>query len=373
MTALGAIVGGPFPPTVPCLPTVACPRPQDLVGGGAGLAAGVAAHAAVAVLQAVASGITQSAGWFVDQLLDLITSSTTPNTESSWLTAELSSMERVALLVVLPVLMVATIGPVLRQDGRRLARVWAVGLPIGVFAGMAAAQMTEWALAATDALCAVILGDHGRALGSQFQAAVAANSSGASPVIAQIILGTLMAVGAVLVWLELMLRSAGVYVATFFMPLALIGYVWPATVGVARRAVEVLVALILSKFVVLSAVSLGLSALGVHGVDAAFSGAAVLLMAAFAPFALLRLAPVVEAAAIGHLEGMSRRPGRAALRTATSAAGAATHPLTQLVMAGVSARRANDQGAAARPVVAQPLPHREADYPFPPPEEAPGA
>ena len=32
-----------------------------------------------------------------------------------------------------------------------------------------------------------------------------------------------------MVWLELVVRAAAIYVAVFFMPLALAGYVWPAT------------------------------------------------------------------------------------------------------------------------------------------------
>jgi hypothetical protein len=168
-----------------------------------------------------------------------------------------------------------------------------------------------------------------------------------------------------------MVRSAGVYVATFFMPLALIGYIWPATAGVARRAIEVLVSLILSKFVILASVSLGLAALTGGGIDATVSGAAVLLIAAFAPFALLRLAPVVEASAIAHLEGMARRPARAAARTATAAAAAPLHPVTQAVMSVAAGRRSGADGDGGglgpRAVTSQPIPWHPPDFPGPDP------
>jgi hypothetical protein len=55
--------------------------------------------------------------------------------------------------------------------------------------------------------------------------------------------------------------------------------------------------------------------------DTLMSGAALLVLAAFAPFALLKLIPMVEAGALGHLERLERRPIAAATRAATMVAG----------------------------------------------------
>lgn len=352
-----------------CLPGIYCPS-ADL-GVGSGLTNAISKQAASSVIDALSSGLTQAADWLVGHVLDLIQTSTAPRMGAAWFGPEMALMRQVAL-VVLPVLMAATIGPVLRQDGRRLFRVWGVGLPVAVLAGLAGAQIAGWGLAATDALCSMVAGSHSGKLAQQFTTAMAANALPGAPVFIQMIVAVLTLCGAVLVWLELMVRSAGVYVATFFMPLALVAYIWPVTAGAAKRAVEILASLILSKFVIVASVSLGLAALSGGGVDATVSGAAVLLIAAFAPFALLRLAPVVEASAIAHLEGMSRRPGRAAARTVTAAAGAPVHPVTQLVMstaggASMSPSR-RDGGLPARMVAAQPIPEAQADYRMGPPE-----
>ena len=59
------------------------------------------------------------------------------------------------------------------------------------------------------------------------------------------------------------MRAAAIYVAVFFMPLALACYVWPATTAIAKRTVELLAALILSKFVIVATLTLGVAAL--HG------------------------------------------------------------------------------------------------------------
>ncbi len=86
-----------------------------------------------------------------------------------------------------------------------------------------------------------------------------------------------------------------------------------------RRLVETLAALILSKFVIVAVLSLAAGALasgtagtGVHGAgfSSVLAGGALLLMATFVPFAILRMIPAVEAGAVGHLEGLRPAPRR---------------------------------------------------------------
>jgi hypothetical protein len=159
-----------------------------------------------------------------------------------------------------------------------------------------------------------------------------ARAMAAMPSFVQIAIAGLAATGALMVWLELVVRSAGVDVAVFFMPLAMVAYIWPATAGIAKRAVEILVALILSKFVIIASLSLGLTTITESGTGSILAGCGILLLAAFSPFVLFRMTPVVEAAAIAHMEGMSRRP----LRAAASAATFADQPAVQMVMGAAS-------------------------------------
>jgi hypothetical protein len=139
--------------------------------------------------------------------------------------------------------------------------------------------------------------------------------------------------GAVLVWIELLIRSAAVYVTVLFLPLALASLAWPAISHWCRRLVDTLVALILGKFVIVSVLSLaagslaGAGSTGGGGFSAVLGGAALLFLSAFAPWALFRLLPFLEAGAVGHLEGLSQRaqhtmtaPGRTLAHTAMQAA-----------------------------------------------------
>jgi hypothetical protein len=154
--------------------------------------------------------------------------------------------------------------------------------------------------------------------------AIAAVSSpgtvGAGTMLAITVMLVLLA-GALLIWIELLLRTSAIYVVVLFLPLAMSGLVWRATVSWTRRMIEILVALILSKFVIVVIIDLaaGMIVAG-DGIGTILQGATLLLLAACAPFALLRLIPLAEAGVIGHLEGMERRPVAVATRAATAVA-----------------------------------------------------
>ena len=101
---------------------------------------------------------------------------------------------------------------------------------------------------------------------------------------------------------------------------------------------------------------------------AVLGGAALLLLAAFAPWALFRLLPFLEAGAVAHLEGLSQRARRAAtvptrglaqtaLRAATSSAlGGGPGCFSVRVWVRVRAGPTGAAGSADRP--AGPLPDR---------------
>jgi hypothetical protein len=76
--------------------------------------------------------------------------------------------------------------------------------------------------------------------------------------------------------------------------------------------VEVIVALTLSKLVIVAALALAGGALASQeGFGTLIAGAGMLLLAAFAPFALFKLVPIASMAGIASLEGLSRRAPRA--------------------------------------------------------------
>ncbi len=100
------------------------------------------------------------------------------------------------------------------------------------------------------------------------------------------------------------------------LPLAFAALVWPARRTWAIRAVELLVALILSKFAIVAVLALGGAAMDQlgHSVTAPIVGLVLVVMGAFAPWAVLRLVPLAEvaSAAVGSLRGEAlQRPATA--------------------------------------------------------------
>ena len=106
------------------------------------------------------------------------------------------------------------------------------------------------------------------------------------------------AFAAFFVWLELLMRDAAIYVVALFMPMALAASIWPRWSGALRRTGELLVVVIGSKFVIVSIISLaaGLVAETDGAVEHILAAAALMLLACFAPFVLLKLVPFAEGA-----------------------------------------------------------------------------
>lgn len=329
-------------------------------GGIGGDVAGAAGAVAKGIVDVFVGYVADAATWLVAHIAAIAGLQTDPNLSAKWFGGAVRNAQVVLEATVVPLLLVATIGAVLRQDLRRLGRIWGVGLPVALVVGGAGSLLANYAMSVTDALTALVTGRHGMHVARALtHLSLGALTSGAPPLVATG-LYAIAIVGAVLVWLELLLRQSAIYIVMFFMPVALATYVWPASAAIARRAVQTLVALILSKFVIFTTISLGLAALsGPAPIDQQFAGAGILLLASFTPFALMKLAPIVEVAAIQHLEGMSRRPFLAAARVASTV----TSP-GSTVRNLVASRSADRPAGGTTPVSPQPLATRAPDYPI---------
>jgi hypothetical protein len=124
----------------------------------------------------------------------------------------------------------------------------------------------------------------------------------------------------------LIIRASLVYLLVAISPLGFAATLWPTARGFLRKTIEILIAVILSKFVICVALAIGTAALSgagtagepgagvAEGVGASVGslmvGAVLLGLAAFAPFVVVKLIPVAEAALVA--QGISRSPARTA-------------------------------------------------------------
>lgn len=274
-------------------------------------------YAANSAVDSVTSWVADTAQWILKRVINFIETSTTPSLDADWFTERYEFMIGLAALILVPMLIIATLRAVVTQDLGQLVRSFFVFLPVAILGTLAAVTITQALLSVTDAMSAAVARNIAGDVSGIFDSvgSTLSNSVGvanpALPSFAVFFGALLLIVGSFFVWLELLVRSAAVTVAVFFLPMILAGLVWPAAMRWTRRLIEILVALILSKFVVVAVISLATAALaepGQGGFASVMGGAALMLMAAFSPFALLKLMPMVEGAAIDHLRGTGRGP-----------------------------------------------------------------
>jgi hypothetical protein len=249
----------------------------------------------------------------VGQALD---ATTEVQLKGAWFSSHVVSMGELAGVLVLPLLLLAAGQAVLRQDASLLVRVVMVQLPLAALLSAAAIELVQLSLDWVDQASHWIAaaqshGDLKSVLSQVASSLTGQGSSGVAPMFVALLSEVVMAVGAFALFLELAVRGAAIYLAVLFLPLVIAGMVWPVTARFGRRLAETIAALVLSKLVMVAALSLAAGALGgglVHGEAApVVDGVALLLLAVFAPYALLRLLPFIEAGAVGHLDGAGRR------------------------------------------------------------------
>ncbi len=327
--------------------------PLCYAASAAGSIGGAVAGAGIdAVFNGLSQWVASGAQWLLSQIGNVLVSTTSIDLGADWFLKHYEVMTALAGVVVLPLLLVSTLQAIYRQNAGQLVRSFFVQLPLALLLGVVAVQIVILCLSATDALCAEVAGGSG----SDVHALLTGMSKGliiamADPGMATFVLllvGLLVAAAAFVLWLELLVRSAAVYVAVLFLPLAMATLVWPTVAHWCRRLVETLTALILSKFVIVATLSLAASAVGSGtagtgdagaGFASVLAGGALLVLATFVPFSILRLIPLVEAGAVGHLDGVRQR---------------AASGLTQLPMkAGSYALKRGQQASGAAKLLAQ--------------------
>ncbi|HUP68576.1 MAG TPA: type IV secretion system protein [Acidimicrobiales bacterium] len=331
---------------------------RDFVGGVAGwgfdrITAGIAAW----VLGALGS--------FIEGILGFLSTSARPDVQSVWFAgpdSPYASVRAIAGALMVAFALLGLVSGLLKGDAGGMARRIAVGLPLTVVAMVATTAVVAKGLALTDALSAEVLDPAGSDAAS-FLGAISSGASGTGGGFAVVVVALVGVVAGLVVWVELLVRSALVYLLVALSPLAFATTVWPATKGVARRLVELLVAVVVSKLVVCIALATGVAALAgavgegrgpdsagmAGGLGALIVGCAVLAMAAFSPFVVLRLMPLAEAAVVA--QGLSRAPMRGAT-SAMATYATATGGLSRLAgpaMSGATGRMGSAGGGTAGP------------------------
>ncbi|GAA1069770.1 hypothetical protein GCM10009641_88390 [Mycobacterium cookii] len=245
----------------------------------------------------LAQSMGNAAGWMFESVWRVFDSTTMVDVTSSQYTKVYNILFGVAVFVMLGFFMLQVIGGMLRREPAALSRA-ALGMAKSVLGSFVALTLLATALELTDQLSVGIVkaaGTNMEEMGDRIMLLVAGLSAislaapGAGAIVTIFIAGLAIG-GAVIVWISLLVRKALLLIAIVFAPIALAGASWDHTRGWIGRWAGFVLALILSK-VVLVVIFLLATAQVSAPIDSdlasasePIAGVVLMLMAAFAPY-----------------------------------------------------------------------------------------
>jgi hypothetical protein len=254
---------------------------SKLPSGAAGSAAQVGAGGAI-TLAGLTGWVGAGAVWVLHKAGSVIGSTTEPNVHAPFFEREYRRMTWLAVLLALPMLLLAVIEGLLRSNWEILVRAL-VAVPTAflitamavvlVGIGVTLSDLMGQAVAAGAQDDAKRFFDHAAiVLGVLLAVGGAASHvlAGHAPGSAHVIKGAplfLVAVGSLyaflaagLVLLELFMREVGIFATLLFVPIVMAARIWPRLSHWGRELAQGLVALILSKFVIVAILAFAASA-----------------------------------------------------------------------------------------------------------------
>ncbi|HWC41654.1 MAG TPA: hypothetical protein VHK02_06685 [Actinomycetota bacterium] len=323
---------------------------QAVTSAVTGAAQNVVSTAGDSALRSFTAAVASAGKWFLEKVGSLLQGTTSPDVvNADWFASQYRVMLALAVIIALPILLVSVAQSIVRADGMQAIRSAFVFLPLAAILSAVGPAMVQMLINVSDWMSAA-LGGNASADAQKFMtdagSALAGLGAGtvnpAAPVFGVLLGALIVTLGALSIWLELLLRAAAIYISVLFLPLALAAMIWPAGWRWCRRLIEFLIAIIFAKVFIVAIINLAAAGLARGGLGDKFegvlAGGALLLMAAFTPIALLKLIPLAEAAVVtaGHQ--------RAALRQATAGATALT--TSSSVVSGMIQTRFRTSAAA---------------------------
>src|SRR6266508_6624965 len=327
---------------------------RSVTGAVSGAAGNIASAAGDSALRSFTAAVSSAGNWFLQKVGSLINGTTSPDVvNAKWFSSQYRVMLALAVVLALPILLVSVAQSIVRVDAMQAIRSAFVFLPIAAIFSAVAPAIAQLLIDSSDWMSTAI--SHNATdsaqrfmtqTGSWLGAVGAGTINPAVPVFGVLLGAIVVVLGAFSIWLELLLRSAAIYVAVLFLPLGFAAMVWPAGWRWCRRLIEFLIAIIFAKVFIVAIIGMAAAGLGAGGLasfEGVLAGGALLLMAAFTPIALLRLIPLAEAAVV------TAGQQRAALRQATQGATAftSTSVVSQMIQSRFRSSGATAAGAGA--------------------------
>lgn len=302
------------------------------------------------IFEQVTTWTAEGATWLIGRVVVGIERTTTPDLTSKGFLAQYAKMAQIAALLGAAMLLFAILEAVAQSSWQVLAKAVFVNVPIAFLGTSAAFAVVQMLLLATDQMSHAVavathhhseeffktaisgLGEAGAeaggavsgAGGGHIQETAGEGVGGAAvPLFVTFLAAIIAAFAAFFVWIEMLMRDAAVYVVGLFMPISMATFISPRWSGILRRTCELLVVVIGSKFVIVSIIALAAALVSEDGapVEHLLAASALLLLACFAPFVLIRFVLSTEGAmSAAYSRRSASGGGRAGLQLAREAA-----------------------------------------------------
>lgn len=353
----------------------------DVIGGAAEFASDPVGVASSGIADQITSWVIDGAVWFIGRLGNFVDETTQVQLSSAWFADQYAQTARIGGSLVLGIFVLATAMAIVRRDTTELALV--PPRVIGSFIWTAlAVPMVAVAIVITDGFTEAIAGsmadDTTEGLTGLASGLQALTGPGGPPVLIAGLLGVLAVVGTVVAWLWLQLRAVGIYLALAFLPILFAVMPWRPARSWAPKITLLLLALLISKPVVVTAMALGVAAVGAAAgtgseqagdvVSRVTAGAFMLLAAGLVPLFLLSFVPGAAPAA----EAVSGTR-QAVARTQSSAASTVRNVMHHRSQAHAARPSAWDSKDFRHPVPVQPVHQPTPPPPRPGPAPVPAA
>lgn len=291
--AAGGAVGGVIKQGAGAVQSLIC---GSSGGGGGALStlarAAVGAARAAAVFDLAAKWMIAAAQKLTGAIVAMIDQSTSPQLSATWFQRSFGPLAALGAALALLVTLIALTSAAARRDPSALAATLAGVLRAGVGTGLLIA-LTTLALQVSDGISADVIGHAHQSFWSEVTHAWGSSGFGGfgSSALAML-MAVIQIVTGVIVWIELAVRNAAIYLAVLFLPVALAASIWPSLSGWTGRLTRLLFLFVILKPVTVIVLAFaGNAALAGLTLSGGFAPAAGTIIAAVTIFALAALAP----------------------------------------------------------------------------------
>jgi hypothetical protein len=271
---------------------------KALVGAAGSALGSVVSSVGGSVLDAIAGWVIGAATTITGFIAKEITTTASPQLTSSWYSAQFAPMAALGAGLALLVTLIALTSAALRRNSEELARTLAGIVRAGIGTAVVIA-LTMIGLGVADAISSEIVTTAPASFWNTLAQAWGHSQFGGfgSSMLAALV-ALVEVIGALAVWLELIVRNAAIYIAVLFFPVALAAGIWRPLAGWPGRLGRLLLLFVMLKPVALIVLSLAgnAAAAGISGsagvatsIGTILAAVVIFALAAFAPWGLMFL------------------------------------------------------------------------------------